>query len=95
MKSAMPVKATNVVVGAMDDFLNRTVYQNFSERSNILQGDRIYDVDFMSSGDLNEAKLLGVVVEAIGLGIESDSRPPGHFLNSDIKMGKLTDNFDG
>ena len=33
---------------------------------------RIDDVYFMTRGDLNEAELLGVMVEAIGLGIKGD-----------------------
>ena len=68
----MSVEAADVVVRAMNDFLDGIIYQNFFEGSELLQGYRIDDVDFVAGGDLNEAELLGVVVEAVGLGIKGD-----------------------
>ena len=68
----MPIEAADVVVRAMNDFLDGIIYQNFFEGSEFLQGYRIDDVDFVAGGDLNEAELLGVVVEAVGLGIKGD-----------------------
>ena len=68
----MSVEAADVVVRAMNDFLDGIIYQSFFEGSELLQGYRIDDVDFVAGGDLNEAELLGVVVEAVGLGIEGD-----------------------
>ncbi len=72
MKSAMPVKAADIVVRGVNDFLDGDICQNVSEGSEVIKRYRIDDVDFMTRGDLNEAKLLGVVVEAVGLGIKSD-----------------------
>ncbi len=72
MKSTMPVKATDIIVRGMDDFLDGNICQNVSERSDIIKRYRINDVDFVVGGDLNEAELLGVVVEAVGLGIKGD-----------------------
>ncbi len=68
----MPVKAADVIVRAMNDFLDGIIYQNFFEGSEILQGYRIDDVDFVAGGNLNKAELLGVVVEAVGLGIKDN-----------------------
>ena len=68
----MLIKAADVIVRAMNDFLDGIIYQNFFEGSKLFQGYRIDDVDFVAGGDLNEAELLGVVVEAIGLGIKGD-----------------------
>jgi len=65
MKSTMPIEAADVIVRAMKDFLDGIIYQNFFEGSELLQGYRIDDVDFVAGGDLNEAELLGVVVEAV------------------------------
>ena len=60
----MPIEATDVIVCAMNDFLDGIIYQNFFEGIELLQGYRIDDVDFVAGGDLNEAELLGVGVEA-------------------------------
>ena len=68
----MPVKTADVIVRAMNDFLDGDICQNVSERSEVIKRYRIDDVDFMTRGDLNEAELLGVVVEAVGLGIKDD-----------------------
>ncbi len=68
----MPIEAADVIVRTMNDFLDGIIYQNFSEGIDLLQGYRIDDVDFVAGGDLNEAELLGVVVEAVGLGIKDD-----------------------
>jgi len=68
----MPIEAADVIVRAMNDFLDGIIYQDFFERIEFLQGYRIDDVDFVAGGDLNEAELLGVVVEAVGLGIKGD-----------------------
>jgi len=61
----MPVKAADVIVRAMNDFLDGIIYQDCFEGIEFLQGYRIDDVDFVAGGDLNEAELLGVVVEAV------------------------------
>jgi hypothetical protein len=68
----MPIEATDVIVRAMNDFLDGIIYQNFFERIKLLQGYRIDDIDFVAGGNLNEADLLGVVVEAVGLGVQGD-----------------------
>jgi hypothetical protein len=72
MKSAMAVKAANIVVRGVNDFLDGDICQNVSEGSEVIERYRIDDVDFVAGGDLNEAELLGVVVEAVGLGIKGD-----------------------
>ncbi len=68
----MPVKAADVIVRAMDNFLDGIIYQNFIERIEFLQGYRIDDVYFVTRGDLNETELLGVVVEAVRFCIKCD-----------------------
>ena len=68
----MPIEAADIVVRTMNDFLDGIIYQNFFEGSELLHEYRIDDVDFVAGGDLNEAELLGVVVEAVGLGIKGD-----------------------
>ena len=68
----MPVKTTDIVVCRVNDFLDGNICQNVSERSEIMKRYRIDDVDFVTRSDLNEAELLGVMVEAVGLGIKSD-----------------------
>ncbi len=72
MKSTMPIEAADVIVRPMNDFLDGIIYQNVSERSEVIKRYRIDDIDFVAGGDLNEAELLGVVVEAVGLGIKGD-----------------------
>jgi hypothetical protein len=68
----MLIEAADVIVRAMNDFLDGIIYQNFFDGIELFQGYRINDVDFVVGGDLNEAELLGVVVEAVGLGIKGD-----------------------
>ena len=68
----MPVEASDVIVRAMNDFLDGIIYQNVSERSEVVKRYRIDDVDFMTRGDLNETELLGVVVEAVRFCIKGD-----------------------
>ncbi len=68
----MTLEAADVVVRPMKDFLDGIIYQNVSERSEVIKRYRIDDIDFVAGGDLNEAELLGVVVEAVGLGINGD-----------------------
>ncbi len=68
----MPVKTADVIVRAMNDFLDGIIYQNFFEGIELLQGYRIDDVDFMMRGDLNEAELLGVMMKAVGFCIKGD-----------------------
>ena len=72
MKSRMPVKTTDIVVRGVNDFLGGDICQNVSERSEVMKRYRIDDVDFMKRGDLNEAELLGVMVEAVGFCIKGD-----------------------
>ena len=61
----MPVKTTYIVVCRVNYFLDGNIFQNVSERSEIMKRYRIDDVYFVMRGDLNEAELLGVMVEAI------------------------------
>ena len=68
----MPVEAADVIVRAMNDFLDGGICQNVSERSEIMKRYRIDDVYFMMRGDLNEAELLGVMVEAVRFRIQGD-----------------------
>ncbi|GAI57522.1 unnamed protein product [marine sediment metagenome] len=72
MKSTMPVKATDIVVRGMNDFLDGDIYQNVSERSEIIKRYRIDNVDFVTRRDLNKAELLGVMVEAVRFCIQCD-----------------------
>ena len=68
----MPIEAADVIVRAMNDFLDGNICQNVSERSEIMKRYRIDDVYFMTRGDLNEAELLGVMVEAVRFCIQGD-----------------------
>ena len=72
MKSTMPVKAADIVVRGMNDFLDGDICQNVSEGSEIIKRYRIDDVDFVTRGDLNEAELLGVMMKAVGFCIKGD-----------------------
>ena len=94
-KSVMQVEAADVVVRAMNDFDDGSICQDFFEGSNLLQDDRVDDVDFVAGGNLNQAELLGIVVEAVGLGIEGDDSGAEHRLDSSVKLGGLADDFDG
>ena len=91
----MPVEAADVVVRSMNDFDDGSICQNFFEGSNFLQDDRVDDVDFVAGGNLNQAELLGIAEEAVGLGIEGDVSRAEHRLNGNIKLSGLADDFDG
>ena len=69
-KSVMPVETADVVIRAMNNFLDGIIFQHVFERRDLLQGYRIDDVNVVASGDLNEAELLGITVAAIGFGIK-------------------------
>jgi hypothetical protein len=94
-ESAMHVQAADILVRGMNDFDDRSICQDFFERSKILQNDRVDHVDFVGGGDLNQAELLGIIAEAIGLGIEGDDPGAEHRLDSSVKLGGLADDFDG
>ncbi len=72
MKSTMPVKTADIVVRAMNDFLDGNICQNVPEGSEVIKRYYIDDVDSVTRGDLNEAELLGVMVEAVGFCIKGD-----------------------
>jgi len=72
MKSAMPVKTADIVIRAMNNFLDGNICQNVPEGSEVIKRYRIDDVYFMTRGDLNEAELLGVMVEAVRFCIQGD-----------------------
>jgi uncharacterized protein YrrD len=72
MKSRMPVKTTHIVVCRVNYFLDGNISQNVSERSEIMKRYCIDDVYFVMRGDLNEAELLGVMVEAVRFCIQGD-----------------------
>ena len=72
MKSTMPIEAANVIVRPMNDFLDGIIYQNVSERSEVIKRYRINDVDFVTRGDLNKAELLRIMVEAVGFCIQGN-----------------------
>jgi hypothetical protein len=72
MKSTIPVKTADIVVRGVNDFLDGDICQNVSEGSEVIKSYCIDDVDFMTRGDLNEAKLLGVMVKAVGFCIKGD-----------------------
>ena len=72
MKSRMSVKTTDIVVCRVNDLLDGDIRQNVSERSEIIERYRIDDVYLMRRGDLNEAELLGVMVEAVGFRVQGD-----------------------
>jgi len=49
----------------------------------------------VGGSNLNQAELLGIIAEAIGLGIEGDDPEVEHRLDSSVKLGGLADDFDG
>ncbi len=55
MKSIMSIKAADIVVCGMNDFLDGDICQNISEGSEIIKSYRIDNVDFVTRSDLNEA----------------------------------------
>jgi len=72
MKSTMPVKAADIVVRGMNDFLDGDICQNVPEGSEIIKRYRIDNVYFVTRSDLNEAELLRVMMEAVGFCIKCD-----------------------
>ena len=62
---AAPVDAAHIVVGCVNHFLDGGICQNFFQRSQFVQGNCVYDIDFPARSNLNQAELLGVVVEAV------------------------------
>ena len=90
----MPVEAADVVVRAVNDFGDGIVH-DFFEGGNLIQDDGVDDIHHVTGGNLNKAKLLGIVVKTVGLGIESDVLRTEHCLDSNVKLGGLADNFDG
>ena len=68
----MAIKATDIIVRRVNDFLDGGVCQNVSERSDIRQSDSVDDVDFAAGGNLNQAELLRVMVEAVRFSIQGD-----------------------
>ena len=94
-KSVMPIEAADVVVRSMNDFGDGSICKNFFEGSNVIKDDRVDDVDFVTGGNLNQAELLGVVEEAVRLGIKGDVSRVEHCLNGSVKLSGLADDFDG
>ncbi|MDP7285898.1 MAG: hypothetical protein QGG79_01930 [Dehalococcoidales bacterium] len=72
MKSTTPVKAADIVVRGVNNFFDGDISQNVSERRKVIKRYRIDNVTFVTRGDLNEAELLGVMVEAVGFCIKGD-----------------------
>jgi hypothetical protein len=91
----MPVEAADIVVRAMDDLLDGTIRQNSIEEIELFQGYGIDNVDIVAGGYLNKAELLGVVVKAVGLGIQGDGLRTSHRTDGGIELCGLGDDFDG
>jgi hypothetical protein len=72
MKPTMSVKAADIIVRSVNDFLDGDICQNVSEGTEVMKRYRIDDVDFVTRGDLNEAELLGVTLKAVGFCIKGD-----------------------
>jgi len=94
-KSAVPIEASDIVVRAMNDFDDRSMCQGFSEGTDLLKDDRVDDVYFVEGSNLNQAELLGIPVEAVGLGIKGDVSRVDHRLDGSVKLGGMVDYFDG
>ena len=90
----MPVKTTDIVVCRVDDFLDGNVCQNVSERSEIVKRYRIDDVYFVTRGDLNEAQLLGVMVEAVRFCIQSDDVCACQLTSEGTELSGLVNDLD-
>ena len=73
-KSIMAVETADIVICAVNDLHDGIICENFSEGLKFLQGYRIDDLDFVMGGYLNQAELLGIVVAAVRLSIEGNSR---------------------
>ena len=71
MKARVTVEAADIVIRRVNDFLNGDICQKVPKRRNIGQGYRIYDIDFMTGGNLDETELLGVIMAAVGFRIQS------------------------
>ncbi len=90
----MPIKATDIVVCRVNDFLDGHICQNVSERSEIMERYRIDDVYFMTRGDLNEAELLGVTVEAVRFCIQGDGMRAYQLASGGTELSRLTNDLD-
>jgi hypothetical protein len=92
-KSIMAVETSDIVIRAVNDLHDGIICENFSEGLKFLQGYRIDDLDFVTGGYLNQAELLGIVVAAVRLSIEGNSRQADHPLDSDIELRGINDKF--
>ena len=72
MKSTVPVKAADIVVCGMNDFLDRAICQKVSEGSDVIKSYRIDNIDLMTGSNLNKTELLGVMMEAVGFGVNGN-----------------------
>ena len=90
----MPVKTTDIVVCRVNDFLDGNICQNVSERSEIMKRYRIDDVYFMTRGDLNEAELLGVMVEAVRFCIQGDDMCACQLTSEGTELSGLVNDLD-
>jgi hypothetical protein len=70
----MTVETANIVIRTVNDLHDGIICEHFSERLKFLQGYCIDDLDFVAGGYLNKADLFGIVVAAVRLSIESNSR---------------------
>ena len=90
----MPVEAADVIVRAVNDFDDGSI-QDWFEGGHLLEDNRVDDIRPVAGGNLNKAKLLGIAMEAVGLGIEGDVSRAEHRLDGSVKLGGLADDFNG
>lgn len=90
----MPVKAADIVVRGVNDFLDGDIRKNLSEGSNVRKRYRIYDVDFMARSDLNETELLGVMMEAVRFCIKGNGMRADQLTNGGTELSGLANDLD-
>jgi hypothetical protein len=72
----------HVVVAAVDDLEDRCIREQRRERREVVDGQRIKQPRLAAErGQLEQADLLGVVVQAVGLGVKPDRPAAGEALD--------------
>ena len=70
----IPPQAKQIVFGGVEDFFNLGSSKNRGQQGQIGQRQGVQEVVFLRGGELNQADLLLVGVQTVGLGIHRDGR---------------------
>ena len=73
VEGVLALEERDVVLGGVQDLLDRGVREERPERGEVAEGERVDQADGPARvGDLEEADLLVIVVEAVGLGVDRE-----------------------